>query len=99
MDCTALVSQALAARGHYFHGWPEEYVNVPGGHVVTDGSLQPGRYSDLCHTRWMETVVHTTIMWRCMSATVRRSHGGWNGYSVALASAMTEKLTIVVRIP
>lgn len=26
-------------------------------------------------------------------------HGGWNGYSVALASAMTEKLTIVVRIP
>ena len=30
MDCTALVSQALAARGINFHGWPEEYVNVPG---------------------------------------------------------------------
>ena len=25
MDCTALVSQALAARGINFHGWPEEY--------------------------------------------------------------------------
>ena len=75
MDCTALVSQALAARGINFHGWPEEYVNVPGGHVVTDGSLQPGDILIYANT------------------------GGWNGYSVALASAMTEKLTIVVRIP
>ena len=42
MDCTALVSQALAARGINFHGWPEEYVKVPGGNVVTAGSMQTG---------------------------------------------------------
>ena len=45
MDCTALVSQALAARGINSNGHLKSHVNVPGGYVVTDGSPAAGRYS------------------------------------------------------
>ena len=98
MDCTALVSQALAARGTNFHGWPEEYVNVPGGHVVTDGSLQPGDILIYANTGGWNGGAHYDHV-ALYVGNGQAVHGGWNGYSVALASAMTEKLTIVVRIP
>ena len=98
MDCTALVSQALAARGINFHGWPEEYVNVPGGHVVTDGSLQPGDILIYANTGGWNGGAHYDHV-ALYVGNGQAVHGGWNGYSVALASAMTEKLTIVVRIP
>lgn len=98
MDCTALVSQALAARGIVFHGWPEEYVNVPGGNVVTDGSLQPGDILIYANTGGWNGGAHYDHV-ALYVGNGQAVHGGWNGYSVALASAMTEKLTIVVRIP
>ena len=98
MDCTALVSQALAARGINFHGWPEEYVNVPGGHVVTDGSLQPGDILIYANTGGWNGGAHYDHV-ALYVGNGQAVHGGWNGHSVALASAMTEKLTIVVRIP
>lgn len=74
MDCTALVSQALAARGINFHGWPEEYVNVPGGHVVTDGSLQPGDILIYANTRWME---RWCTLRSCGVVCRQRSGGPW----------------------
>ena len=98
MDCTALVSQALAARGINFHCWPEEYVNVPGGHVVTDGSLQPGDILIYANTGGWNGGAHYDHV-ALDVGNGQAVHGGWNGYSVALASAMTDKLTIVVRIP
>ena len=98
MDCTALVRQALAARGINFHGWPEEYVNVPGGHVVTDGSLQPGDILIYANTGGWNGGAHYDHV-ALYVGNGQAVHGGWNGYSGALASAMTEKLTIVVRIP
>ena len=45
------ITEALCEKSYWvtaieldrsFHGWPEQYANVPGGYVVTDGSLQPG---------------------------------------------------------
>lgn len=89
MDCTALVSQALAARGINFHGWPEEYVNVPGGHVVTDGSLQPGDILIYANTGGWNGGAHYDHV-ALYVGNGQAVHGGWNGYSVALASAMTE---------
>ncbi len=88
----------VEARGINFHGWPEEYVNVPGGHVVTDGSLQPGDILIYANTGGWNGGAHYDHV-ALYVGNGQAVHGGWNGYSVALASAMTEKLTIVVRIP
>ncbi|NMM97277.1 NlpC/P60 family protein [Bifidobacterium olomucense] len=98
MDCTALVTQALAARGINFHGWPEEYVNVPGGQVVTDGTLQPGDILIYANTGGYNGGAHYDHV-ALYVGNGMAVHGGWNGYSVALATAMTEKITVVVRIP
>ena len=88
MDCTALVSQALAARGINFHGWPEEYVNVPGGHVVTDGSLQPGDILIYANTGGWNGGAHYDHVALYVGQRVRRSMVDGNGDdSVALASA------------
>ena len=86
------------ASGINFHGWPEEYVNVPGGYVVTDGSLQPGDILIYANTGGWNGGAHYDHV-ALYVGNGQAVHGGWNGYSVALASAMTEKLTIVVRIP
>ena len=39
-DCTALVSNSLAAAGIYFHGWPAEYLSL--GPTVSYSQAQPG---------------------------------------------------------
>ena len=91
-------SGSVSAGGINFHGWPEEYVNVPGGHVVTDGSLQPGDILIYANTGGWNGGAHYDHV-ALYVGNGQAVHGGWNGYSVALASAMTEKLTIVVRIP
>ena len=98
MDCTALVSYALAARGINFHGWPEEYANVPGGQIVTDGSLQPGDILIYASTGGWNGGAHYDHV-ALYVGNGQAVHGGWNGYTVALAGAMLNQVTIVVRIP
>ena len=98
MDCTALVSAALAARGINFHGWPEEYASVPGGQIVTDGSLQPGDILIYANTGGWNGGAHYDHV-ALYVGNGQAVHGGWNGYTVALASAMLNQVTIVVRIP
>lgn len=69
-DCTALVTNSLAAAGVYFHGWPEEYACVgdwtgdpiPGDLVIYSG--------------------HVAVY----AGNGMAVHGGWNGYTTALAS-------------
>lgn len=39
-DCTALVTNALAAVGIHFHGWPADYMSL--GHVIPASAAQPG---------------------------------------------------------
>lgn len=98
MDCTALVTAALAARGINFHGWPEEYVNVPGGYVVTDGSLQPGDILIYRYTNGANGGLHYDHVALYVGGG-KAIHGGWNGSTVALAGTLSNKLTTVVRIP
>lgn len=98
MDCTALVTSALAARGINFHGWPEEYVNVPGGYVVTDGSLQPGDILIYKYTNGTNGGLHYDHVALYVGGG-KAIHGGWTGGVVALAGTLPNKLTTVVRIP
>ena len=90
MDCTALVTKALAARGINFHGSPAEYVNIPGSQVVTDGTLQPGDV-----LIWSNSHVALYV------GNGQAIHGGWNGYEVRLAGVNVAQgyPTSVVRIP
>ncbi|KAB5606747.1 hypothetical protein EHS19_06490 [Bifidobacterium jacchi] len=84
MDCTMLVSRALAAAGINFHGWPEQYVNVPGGVEVTDGSLKPGDILIYRYTGGYNGGAH----WDHVALYVgngKAIHGGFNGGTVALA--------------
>ncbi|QOL31869.1 NlpC/P60 family protein [Bifidobacterium eulemuris] len=98
MDCTELVTAALAARGISFHGWPEDYLNVPGGSVVTDGSLQVGDILIYAYTGGWNGGAHYDHV-ALYVGNGQAIHGGWNGSTVALAGAMTDQLTAVVRIP
>ncbi|KFI93808.1 hypothetical protein BISA_1630 [Bifidobacterium saguini DSM 23967] len=98
MDCTALVTKALAARGINFHGWPEEYVNVPGGYVVTDGTLEPGDILIYKYTNGTNGGVHYDHVALYVGGG-KAIHGGWTGGVVALAGTLPNKLTTVVRIP
>jgi cell wall-associated NlpC family hydrolase len=98
MSCTALVTAALAARGINFSGWPEDYAHVPGGQVVTDGSLQPGDILIYAYTGGYNGGAHYDHV-ALYVGNGQAIHGGYNGYTVALASAMMNKVSIVVRIP
>ena len=62
------------------------------------GSLQPGDILIYANTGGWNGGAHYDHV-ALYVGNGQAVHGGWNGYSVALASAMTEKLTIVVRIP
>lgn len=39
-DCTMLVTNALAAIGIHFHGWPADYMSL--GHIIPAAAAQPG---------------------------------------------------------
>ncbi|WP_239512455.1 NlpC/P60 family protein [Bifidobacterium aerophilum] len=91
MDCTALVSAALAAGGINFHGWPEEYAQL--GKQVTDP--QPGDILIYRYTGGWNGGVH----WDHVALYVGNGqaiHGGWNGSTVALAGMMEPDLIIRV---
>lgn len=69
-DCTSLVSNSLAAAGVYFHGWPEEYSCV--GSWTSDPI--PG-----------DLVIYSGHV-AVYAGNGMAVHGGWNGYTTALAS-------------
>lgn len=91
MDCTALVSAALAAGGINFHGWPEEYANL-GEHVTEP---QPGDILVYRYTGGFNGGVH----WDHVAIYVgngKAVHGGWNGSNVVVAGMMNPD--IIVRV-
>lgn len=69
-DCTSLVTNSLAAAGVYFHGWPEEYACV--GTWTSDPI--PG-----------DIVIYSGHV-AVYAGNGMAVHGGWNGYTTALAS-------------
>ena len=94
----AAAQAALAARGISFHGWPEQYANVPGGYVVTDGSLQPGDILIYKYTNGTNGGAHYDHVGLYVGGG-KAIHGGWTGGVVALAGTLPNRLTMVVRIP
>jgi peptidoglycan DL-endopeptidase CwlO len=73
-DCTALVSNSLAAAGINFHGWPADYIGL--GHIVPASAAQPG---DLIYYANGGTGVPHIAVYIGGGMAV---HGGWNGSTV-----------------
>lgn len=77
-DCTALVSNALAAVGIHFHSAPAGYLSL--GHVVPAAAAQPG---DLVYyANGGMGMPHIAVYIGGGQAV----HGGWNGGTTAIAS-------------
>ncbi|KHL03859.1 NlpC/P60 family protein [Sinomonas humi] len=77
-DCTMLVTNALAAVGIYFHGWPADYMSL--GHIVSAGEAQPG---DLVYYQngGMGMAHIAVYVGNGMAV-----HGGWDGDNTVLYS-------------
>lgn len=77
-DCTALVSNALAAAGIHFHGWPRDYFSL--GSVVSASQALPGDliYYDNAGAGMPHIAVYI--------GNGQAVHGGFNG-STVIASA------------
>lgn len=77
-DCTMLVTNALAAVGIYFHGWPADYMSL--GHIVSAAEAQPG---DLVYYQngGMGMAHIAVYVGNGMAV-----HGGWEGGRTVLYS-------------
>lgn len=77
-DCTMLVTNALAAVGIYYHGWPAGYMSL--GHIVSAAAAQPG---DLVYYQngGMGMAHIAVYVGNGMAV-----HGGWEGGQTVLYS-------------
>lgn len=87
-DCTALASNALAAQGVYFHGWPAEYMSL--GSVTS--SPQPG---DLIYYDDAGAGVPHIAVYVGNGQAV---HGGWKGGTTVEASAYIGSGPVFIRV-
>lgn len=76
-DCTALVSNSLAAVGINFHGWPADYLSLG----TTTSSPQPGDL--IYYQNGGMGLAHIAVY----VGNGMAIHGGWNGGTTALFSA------------
>lgn len=87
-DCTALVSNSLAAKGIYFHGWPADYMSL--GSVTSDP--QPG---DLIYYANGGTgAAHIAVYVGGGQAV----HGGWLGNQTVKSSAYVGSGPVFIRV-
>ena len=87
-DCTALASNALAAQGIYFHGWPAEYMSL--GSVTSNP--QPG---DLIYYDDAGAGVPHIAVYVGNGQAV---HGGWKGGTTVEASAYIGSGPVFIRV-
>lgn len=87
-DCTALASNALAARGIYFHGWPAEYMSL--GSITSNP--QPG---DLIYYDDAGAGVPHIAVYVGNGQAV---HGGWKGGQTVEASAYIGSGPVFIRV-
>ena len=78
-DCTALASNALAAAGIYFHGWPAGYLSL--GRTVSAAEAQPGDL--LYYADGGAGVAHIAVY----IGNGQAVHGGWTGFTTTVFSA------------
>lgn len=78
-DCTVLASNALAAAGISYHGWPAGYMSL--GTIVSGAEAQPGDL--IYYADGGMGVSHIAVYIGGGQAV----HGGWNGASTVVAGA------------
>jgi cell wall-associated NlpC family hydrolase len=78
-DCTALVSNAIAAAGIFYHGWPAGYLSL--GRTVSAAEAQPGDL--IYYDNAGAGVPHIAVY----IGNGQAIHGGFNGGNTQIASA------------
>lgn len=89
-DCTALVTNSLAAVGINYHGWPAGYLSL--GRTVSAAEAQPG---DLAYYQngGMGMAHIAVYVGNGMAV-----HGGWNGGTTALFSVNVGSGPVFIRV-
>ena len=78
-DCTVLASNALAAAGINFHGWPADYQSL--GTIVGADQAQPGDLIYYASNGFGQSHI-AVYLGNGMAV-----HGGWNGMGTSVFSA------------
>lgn len=89
-DCTRLASNALAAAGINFHGWPAGYLSL--GRTVSAGEAIPGDL--LYYADGGAGVAHIAVYIGGGKAV----HGGWNGGSTVVDSVNVGTGPVYIRV-
>jgi peptidoglycan DL-endopeptidase CwlO len=89
-DCTALATNALAAVGIHYHGWPAGYLSL--GRTVSAAEARPG---DLAYYQngGMGLAHIAVYVGNGMAV-----HGGWNGGTTALFSVNVGSGPVFIRV-
>jgi cell wall-associated NlpC family hydrolase len=89
-DCTALATNALAAVGVHYHGWPAGYLSL--GRTVSAAEAQPG---DLAYYQnGGMGLAHIAVY----VGNGQAVHGGWNGGTTALFSVNVGSGPVFIRV-
>ena len=89
-DCTALATNALAAVGIHYHGWPAGYLSL--GRTVSAAEAQPG---DLAYYQnGGMGLAHIAVY----VGNGQAVHGGWNGGTTALFSVNVGSGPVFIRV-
>jgi cell wall-associated NlpC family hydrolase len=89
-DCTALVTNSLAAVGINYHGWPAGYLSL--GRTVSAAEAQPG---DLAYyENGGMGMAHIAVYVGNGMAV----HGGWNGGTTSLYSVNVGSGPVFIRV-
>ncbi len=89
-DCTALATNALAAAGIHYHGWPAGYLSL--GRTVSAAEAKPG---DLAYyANGGMGMAHIAVYVGNGTAV----HGGWNGGTTALSSVNVGSGPVFIRV-
>ncbi len=88
-DCTALATNALAAVGIYFHGWPAEYMSL--GTIVSASEAQPGDL--IYYADGGVGMAHIAVY----IGNGQAVHGGYKG-STVIASAYMGSGPVFIRV-
>lgn len=87
-DCTALVSNALAANGIYFHGWPADYMSL--GNITNNP--QPGDL--IYYANGGMGAAHIAVY----IGNGQAVHGGWLGNQTVETSAYVGSGPVFIRL-
>jgi cell wall-associated NlpC family hydrolase len=89
-DCTALATNALAAAGINFHGWPAGYLSL--GSTVSAADAKPGDL--IYYQNGGMGMAHIAVY----VGNGQAIHGGWNGGTTALYSANVGSGPVFIRV-